>query len=81
MRSHDSQEIPMETREFILKYIPILRKSVIYIHRVHLALFYLRGIFYHLAKRMSGIQYVSIAIIREYSQVVFYFFLQNVCCG
>ena len=30
------------------------------IHRCHLALFYMRGIFYHIAKRFTGIHYVSI---------------------
>ena len=59
LRSHDSQ-IPIETREFLLRCIPILRKSVLYIHRLHLAFFYLRGIFYHIAKRVAGVQYVSI---------------------
>ena len=29
------------------------------VHRAHLALFYLNGIFYHIAKRITGIQYVS----------------------
>lgn len=62
LRSHDSQ-IPLETREFLLRCIPILRQSVIYVHRVHLAFFYLRGIFYHIAKRVAGIQYVSIRMM------------------
>ena len=59
MRSHDSHEIPMETREFLLKYIPVARTVVLYVHRLHMAVFYLKGIFYHLAKRISGVNYVS----------------------
>ena len=62
LRTHDSQ-IPIETREFLLRCIPILRKSVIYVHRLHLAFFYLRGIFYHIAKRVAGIHYVSKEIV------------------
>lgn len=58
LRSHDSQ-VPMETREFLLQCIPILRKSVIYVHRVHLTFFYLRGIFYHIAKRTAAIRYIQ----------------------
>jgi peroxin-10 len=60
MRSHDSQEIPMETREFLLKYIPVARTVVLYVHRLHMAVFYLKGVFYHLAKRINGVNYVSI---------------------
>lgn len=59
MRSHDSQEIPLETREFLLKCIPVAKTIVMYGHRLHMALFYLRGIFYHIAKRFSGVHYVS----------------------
>jgi len=29
------------------------------VHRAHLALFYLNGVFYHIAKRLTGVQYVS----------------------
>ena len=28
-------------------------------HRAHMALFYLTGVFYHIAKRITGVQYVS----------------------
>ena len=27
-------------------------------HRAHMALFYLTGVFYHIAKRLTGVQYV-----------------------
>lgn len=39
--------------------IPAIRHAVTIIHRCHLALFYLRGVFYHLAKRFVGTRYVS----------------------
>ncbi|XP_045198999.2 peroxisome biogenesis factor 10-like [Mercenaria mercenaria] len=61
LRSHDSQEIPMETREFLLKCIPIVRTVVLYVHRLHMAMFYLKGIFYHLAKRINDVQYIQYA--------------------
>ena len=82
IRSHDSQEVPMETREFILKCIPILRKSVIYLHRVHLAFFYLRGIFYHIAKRFTGIEYVSncIHIASSHAKIVLNSLSTSVLC-
>ncbi|XP_015764687.1 PREDICTED: peroxisome biogenesis factor 10-like [Acropora digitifera] len=47
------------TREILLNFIPCLRTTVLYVHRAHLAFFYLTGIFYHIAKRLTGIQYVS----------------------
>ncbi|RMX56260.1 hypothetical protein pdam_00011427 [Pocillopora damicornis] len=31
-----------------------------HVHRTHLALFYLNGIFYHIAKRITGIQYLLV---------------------
>lgn len=40
--------------------IPIVRAGVVYVHRAHLALFYLNGIFYHIAKRITGIQYLLV---------------------
>ena len=59
LRSPDSQEIPLETREFLLKSIPIAKTVVLYCHRLHMAVFYLQGLFYQIAKRISGVQYVS----------------------
>ena len=40
-------------------FIPVLRNAIVVIHRCHLALFYLRGIFYHISKRLAGTKYVS----------------------
>ena len=46
-------------RDRLLQIIPILRQAATLIHRLHLSLFYIQGIFYHLAKRVTGIHYVS----------------------
>jgi len=43
----------------VAAFIPAIRHAITIIHRCHLAFFYLRGIFYHLAKRLVGIHYVS----------------------
>lgn len=48
------------TREILLNFIPCLRTTVLYVHRAHLAFFYLTGIFYHIAKRLTGIQYLLV---------------------
>lgn len=47
-------------RETLSTLIPFVRTVVVYIHRAHLALFYLNGIFYHIAKRLTGIQYLLV---------------------
>jgi len=59
LKSGDSGNIPTETKAFLLKCIPVLRHSVTFVHRFHLAAFYLNGIFYNISKRLAGIQYVS----------------------
>ena len=41
------------------EFIPALRHIVTVVHRCHLAAFYLRGVFYHISKRISGTRYVS----------------------
>lgn len=48
------------TREVLSTFIPILRTVVLYVHRAHLALFYLNGVFYHIAKRLTGVQYLLV---------------------
>ena len=42
--------------------IPAIRHSITIAHRCHLAFFYLRGIFYHLAKRIVGTHYVGFIV-------------------
>lgn len=62
--------------------IPALRHAVTIIHRCHLALFYLRGVFYHLAKRLVATRYVSIRDSRASDasfRPVFFFFLVSFC--
>ncbi|KAJ8314295.1 hypothetical protein KUTeg_008856 [Tegillarca granosa] len=57
--------LPVETKEFLLKCIPVLRQSVTFLYRCHLAIFYLKGIFYHIAKRVTGVQYPECPLCRE----------------
>lgn len=37
----------------------VLRQGLILLHRLHVALFYLSGSFYHLSRRVAGISYVG----------------------
>ncbi|KAL8613075.1 hypothetical protein ACOMHN_035016 [Nucella lapillus] len=52
-------------RERLLWMIPVLRHAVTLVHRTHLSLFYIQGMFYHLAKRMSGIHYIQFMARKE----------------
>lgn len=55
-----------------------VQQGITVLHRVHVALFYITGAFYHVAKRTSGISYVSDAsnlIICHSCFSVFFFFL------
>ncbi|XP_077981632.1 peroxisome assembly protein 10-B-like [Glandiceps talaboti] len=47
-------------KEILLQCIPVIRTCVTYTHRLHLALFYLKGIFYHISKRVTAIRYLLI---------------------
>lgn len=61
-RLQSAEPFPMSItgpqREMLLWFIPFLRHSITFIHRAHLSLFFMQGVFYHLAKRIAGIFYV-----------------------
>lgn len=45
--------------------LPVLfavQQGVTILHRVHVALFYINGAFYHLGKRAAGVRYVSLSL-------------------
>ncbi|XP_033761855.1 peroxisome biogenesis factor 10-like [Pecten maximus] len=65
LRSPRSHDIPEDSRIFLLKCVPVVRESVTFLHRLHLAAFYLRGLFYHIAKRASGVQYLKYDLSRQ----------------
>ncbi|EDO40992.1 predicted protein [Nematostella vectensis] len=37
--------------------VPVIQQSILFLHRAHLAVFYLTGVFYHIAKRVTGVSY------------------------
>ncbi|CAG5124955.1 unnamed protein product [Candidula unifasciata] len=59
VRSSSRLSLKPATKETILRIIPLIRKLITIIHRVHLTVFYMDGIFYHLAKRIAGVHYVQ----------------------
>jgi peroxin-10 len=54
--------VPKETREIILKSLHVLQKVLSLLQRLHLAVFYLRGVYYHIAKRLTDVSYVSCSL-------------------
>ncbi|KAJ8021456.1 Peroxisome biogenesis factor 10 [Holothuria leucospilota] len=49
-----------ELRGRLKSVLPVVRHVMLLGHRAHMAFFYIRGIFYHVAKRASGIQYLMV---------------------
>ncbi|XP_030842503.1 peroxisome biogenesis factor 10 [Strongylocentrotus purpuratus] len=41
-------------------WLPSVRRALTFVNRVHMAAFYLRGLFYHIAKRFSGVNYIQV---------------------
>nr|XP_022318062.1 peroxisome biogenesis factor 10-like isoform X1 [Crassostrea virginica] len=62
LQSGDWDSVPMETREIILKSLPVLQQALSLLQRFHLAVFYLRGIFYHIAKRLTDVSYIKFSV-------------------
>lgn len=56
-----------ESREFLLNCIPAVRHTVTFLHRCHLALFYFQGVFYHIAKRLTSVNYVKYSLNKQRS--------------
>ncbi|KAL5006804.1 hypothetical protein ScPMuIL_015610 [Solemya velum] len=59
LKSQDFSEITPGRREFLLKSVPVIRQTILLSHRCHLAWFYLKGMFYHISKRIVGVHYVQ----------------------
>ncbi|KAK3758105.1 hypothetical protein RRG08_006680 [Elysia crispata] len=59
LQTSTSINLTPAAREVILNLLPLVRKTVSVIHRCHLAMFYIHGVFYHIAKRLTGIHYIQ----------------------
>lgn len=51
--------LPEQQRRALQRTVFILRQGFACLHRLHVAWFYIHGAFYHLAKRLAGVTYVS----------------------
>lgn len=59
LRHSGSLNIKPRTRQWILGILPVLRDSISVIHRLHLASFYINGVFHHMSKRFAGVHYIQ----------------------
>uniref|UniRef100_A0A6P8JCX5 RING-type E3 ubiquitin transferase n=1 Tax=Actinia tenebrosa TaxID=6105 RepID=A0A6P8JCX5_ACTTE len=49
-----------KSRIWLQESLPIIQQSILFLHRAHLTIFYLTGIFYHLSKRITSINYILV---------------------
>ncbi|XP_036035203.1 peroxisome biogenesis factor 10 isoform X3 [Onychomys torridus] len=56
---HHVATLTEQQRRTLQRAVFILRQGLACLHRFHVAWFYIHGAFYHLAKRLAGISYVS----------------------
>lgn len=56
---HHTATLTEQQRRTLQRAVFILRQGFSCLHRLHVAWFYIHGAFYHLAKRLAGITYVS----------------------
>ncbi|PIK45125.1 hypothetical protein BSL78_18014 [Apostichopus japonicus] len=52
--------LPLDWRERLKTTLPLIRHLLLLAHRTHMAFFYLSGVFYHIAKRSSAVQYLMV---------------------
>lgn len=52
-----------QQRKALLRAVLVLRPGLGCLQRLHVAWFYMHGAFYHLAKRLAGVTYVSVAAL------------------
>lgn len=66
-------ELTEQQKKTVLQVVHVLKQCVPLLHRLHLAVFYISGTFYHLSKRITGITYVSgcISCLKAVSTAVF----------
>lgn len=67
-------ELTEQQKKTVLQIVYVLKQCIPLLHRLHLALFYISGTFYHLSKRITGITYVSgcISCLKLVSTAVFW---------
>ncbi|XP_073459099.1 peroxisome biogenesis factor 10 [Aquarana catesbeiana] len=52
--------LPEQQKKTLVKTVYVIRQSITFLRRLHLAVFYMNGAFYHIAKRITGINYLRV---------------------
>ncbi|ELU12268.1 hypothetical protein CAPTEDRAFT_174511 [Capitella teleta] len=60
MRQNRALNITPRGRDSAISLIKGIRSSLTFLHRCHLAVFYMSGVFYHFSKRFTGIHYLLV---------------------
>lgn len=55
-------------RKSLIPLVFALQQGITLLYRLHVAVFYITGAFYHIGKRASGVSYVSICSSTHYTQ-------------
>lgn len=58
LRVSGGKGLRSEARDELLALLPTVRHIVTLLHRCHLTVFYMQGLYYHLSKRFTNITYV-----------------------
>ncbi|XP_031469144.1 peroxisome biogenesis factor 10 [Phasianus colchicus] len=64
------RELTEQQKKTILQVVYILKQSIPFLHRLHLAVFYIHGTFYHLSKRIAGIRYLHFGGVQGEDQSI-----------
>ncbi|KAG8434252.1 hypothetical protein GDO86_012576 [Hymenochirus boettgeri] len=49
-----------QQKKTMIKTVYVVRQSIAFLRRLHLAIFYMNGVFYHISKRITGINYLRV---------------------
>ena len=77
--NNNTLRITSEAKEKLMNIIPALRHAILIVQRCNLALFYVKGIFYHLSKRFTNIHYILVRPDANYYRASNYKILGWLC--
>ncbi|NXA40255.1 PEX10 factor, partial [Eudromia elegans] len=63
-------ELSEQQKKTLLQTVYILKQCIPLLRRLHLAIFYINGMFYHLSKRITGITYLSFGGLQREDQSI-----------
>uniref|UniRef100_A0A8C3C469 RING-type E3 ubiquitin transferase n=1 Tax=Cairina moschata TaxID=8855 RepID=A0A8C3C469_CAIMO len=64
------RELTEQQKKTALQIVYVVKQSIPLLHRLHLAVFYIHGTFYHLSKRIAGIRYLRFGGVQAEDQSI-----------